>query len=106
MTRVLCSGGVSGVVRSVWLTILSVGFLLVLGTPHPSFAQAVYGSITGVIVDNSGGALPGVTVTITSVERKTVDSVVTDGNERFLKERLLPGDYEVKAEMTGFKTAL
>ena len=52
MTRVLFSGGVFGVMRSMWLAVLSVGFLLVLGTPHPSYAQAVYGSITGVIVDN------------------------------------------------------
>ncbi len=66
----------------------------------------MYGSITGVIVDNSGGALPGVTVTVTSVERKTVDSVVTNDTGRFVKERLLPGEYEVKAEMSGFKTAL
>ena len=106
MTRVLCGGGVFGVMRSIWLTVASVGFLLVLGSPHPSFAQAVYGSITGVIIDNSGGALPGVTVTVTSVERKTVDSVVTNDSGRFVKERLLPGEYEVKAEMTGFKTAL
>src|SRR5688572_16705100 len=105
MTRVLCSGGVFGVMRSIWPTIV-VGFLLALGTPHPSFAQAVYGSITGVIVDNSGGALPGVTVTVTSVERKTVDSVVTNDSGRFVKERLLPGEYEVKAEMAGFKTTV
>jgi hypothetical protein len=107
MTRVLCGGGEFGV-RSIWLTALSVsiGFLLTLGSPHPSYAQAVYGSITGVITDNSGGALPGVTVTVTSVERKTTDSVVTNDTGRFVKERLLPGEYEVKAEMSGFKTAL
>ena len=33
-------------------------------------AQAVYGSISGTIRDNSGGILPGVTVTVTSVERE------------------------------------
>src|SRR5262245_54963977 len=105
MTRVLCSGGVFGVGRSKWPAALA-GILLVLAIPSSSFAQAVYGSIAGVIVDNSGGALPGVTVTITSIERKAIDSVVTNDTGRFVKERLLPGEYEVKAEMAGFKTTL
>ena len=69
-------------------------------------AQAVYGSIAGTVTDNSGGVLPGVTVTITSLERKTVDSVVTNESGRYSKERLLPGTYEVKVELTGFKAAV
>jgi len=80
--------------------------LLSISTTSFSFAQAVYGSISGTVVDNSGGALPGVTVNVTSVDRKTVDTVTTDESGRFVKERLLPGPYEVKAEITGFKTAL
>ena len=58
----------------------AVGFclaLLCLGSN--THAQAVYGSIAGTVVDPSGGALPGVTVSITSVDRKTVDS---RGHER------------------------
>ena len=53
--------------------------LLALGSSAPpAFAQAVYGSVAGTILDTSGAALPGVTVTITSVDRKTVDTVVTN----------------------------
>jgi hypothetical protein len=69
-------------------------------------AQAVYGSIAGVISDSSGGIVPGATVTITSVERQTADSVVTNESGRYVKERLLPGVYEVKTELAGFKTAV
>ncbi len=69
-------------------------------------AQAVYGSIAGTVTDESAAVLPGVTVTITSVERKTVDTVVTNESGNFQKERLLPGNYEVKAELSGFKTAV
>jgi hypothetical protein len=67
------------------------------------FAQAVYGSIAGTVTDPSGGVLPGVTVTITSTDRKTVDSVVTNEAGQYVKERLLPGNYEVKVELAGFK---
>ena len=62
-------------------------------------AQAVYGGIHGAVTDTSGGALPGVTVTITSVERQTIDIVVTNESGLYVKERLIPGTYEVKAEL-------
>jgi hypothetical protein len=74
--------------------------------PAPVFAQAVYGSISGTVTDTSGGILPGVSVTITSLERRTSDTVVTNESGFFVKERLLPGTYEVKAELASFKTAV
>ena len=49
--------------------------------------------------------LPGVTVTVTSVERGTTDSVVTNDSGLYIKDRLLPGTYEVRAELQGFKGA-
>ena len=84
-------------------------FLVGLGAPFlspPALGQAVYGSIAGTVTDNSGAVLPGVAVTITSVQRKTVDTVVTDENGRYTRERLLPGAYEVRAELQGFKLAV
>jgi outer membrane receptor protein involved in Fe transport len=84
-----------------------VTFLTALASAPPSAsAQAVYGSISGTVSDSSGAVLPGVTVTITSVERKTVDTAVTNESGNFVRERLLPGVYEVKAELSGFKTAI
>ncbi len=69
-------------------------------------AQAVYGSISGTIKDNTGGVLPGVPVTITSVERKTTDEVLTNDSGFYMKDRLLPGVYEAKAGLSGFKQAV
>ena len=57
---------------------LAMTALAVVSAPVGAAAQAVYGSLSGSVADNSGGALPGVTVTITSVERNTVDTVVTN----------------------------
>ncbi|MDQ3348320.1 MAG: carboxypeptidase-like regulatory domain-containing protein, partial [Acidobacteriota bacterium] len=73
--------------------------------PHAA-AQAVSGSISGVVKDASGATVPGATVTITSLERKTVDTVVSNESGFYLKDRLLPGTYEVRAELAGFKTAV
>jgi hypothetical protein len=74
--------------------------------PASARAQAVYGSIAGTVKDPSGGILPGVTVTIVSLDRQTTDSVVTNESGVFSKERLLPGAYKVSAELGGFKSAV
>ena len=51
----------------------------------------------------AGTSIGGVTVTVTSVERKTVDTVITNDAGQYVKDRLLPGAYEVKVELQGFK---
>ena len=80
---------------------------LLIAAPVPeAAAQAVYGSIGGIVKDSSGAVLPGATVTVTSLERKTVDTVVSNELGLYVKDRLLPGTYEVKAELSGFKTAI
>jgi hypothetical protein len=84
-------------------TILCV---LVALLPATSGAQAVYGSIGGTVKDPTGAVLPGVAVTITSVARQTTDTVVTNESGLFVKERLLPGEYRVEAELSGFKAAV
>ncbi|MGA9767968.1 MAG: TonB-dependent receptor [Blastocatellia bacterium] len=69
-------------------------------------AQAVYGSISGTVTDPSGAVVSGATVTITSLDRQTSDTVTTNDSGLFVKERLLPGNYEVKIEAPGFKQKL
>src|SRR6187549_969166 len=51
-----------------------------LSLPASARAQAVYGSIAGKVEDSTGAALPGTNVTITSVERQTSDTVVTNSS--------------------------
>ncbi|PYQ16444.1 MAG: hypothetical protein DMF80_05045, partial [Acidobacteria bacterium] len=74
------------------------------GWPVPASAQAVYGSIAGTVTDSTGATLPGASVTVTSVERKTTDTVTANASGYYVKERLIPGSYEVKAELSGFKS--
>jgi hypothetical protein len=80
--------------------------VLLCTTAVPATAQAVYGSISGTITDNTGAVLPGVTVTIVSLDRKTSDDVVTNESGFYVKDRLLPGTYEVRAELPGFKQSV
>jgi outer membrane receptor protein involved in Fe transport len=69
-------------------------------------AQAVYGSVSGTVTDGSGSVVAGVTITITSVERKTVDTVTTNSDGYYQKDRLLPGSYTVRLEKQGFKVGI
>ncbi len=84
-----------------------LGLLLVLGAfAFDVRAQAVYGSISGTVTDPSGAVVPGANVTITDVDRKTTETVTTNESGLYVKERLLPGRYEVKVEAQGFKQKL
>jgi len=71
--------------------------VLLACTSGAAAAQTVYGSVSGIVRDSTGALLPGATVTITSVGRNTVDTVVTNESGVYLKERLLPGVYEIRA---------
>ncbi len=68
-------------------------------------AQAQNTALSGKVMDQAGGVIPGVTVTLTS--QTGVDrSEVTDGVGSFHFPQLAPGKYRVKAELAGFKTAV
>jgi carboxypeptidase family protein len=73
---------------------------LVLLLPAAAFAQA---AITGVVKDDSGAVLPGVTVEAASpvlIER--IRSVVSDETGQYRIVDLRPGTYSVTFSLTGF----
>src|SRR5262245_60391258 len=77
-----------------------------LASAPNAWGQAVYGSIAGTVSDSTGAAVPGASVVITSAERQTSDTVVTSATGYYSKDRLLPGRYDVKAELSGFKATV
>ncbi|MDQ3650013.1 MAG: TonB-dependent receptor [Acidobacteriota bacterium] len=92
--------------RSKFL-LLVLGLLLVaVSSVTKVQAQAVYGSISGVVADSTGAVVPGATVTIRSIERNTTDVIESNDSGLYVKERLLPGSYEVKVEKAGFKQSV
>ena len=81
-------------------------FLLALLVPTLT-AQEVTAGIVGVVVDGSGLAIPGATVSVRSVERNDVlRKITTDSQGEFVATLLPIGKYSVKAERDGFKTAV
>src|SRR5205085_11931928 len=70
----------------------------------PAQAQVLYGSIIGTVTDQSGGAVPNATVTITSKETAAARSETTGPDGRYLFGNVQPGTYDVKATSPGFRT--
>ncbi len=87
-------------------TALCLVFLLAAagGTELKAQSQASTGVIEGIVEDQTGAVLPGVTVTLRQTETGFERVVVTDDSGRF-RARLLPvGPYVVAAALEGFKT--
>ena len=77
--------------------------LLICAVAAPAAAQDFRGSITGRINDQSGGALPGVTVTATNVATNVPSPTTTNEEGQYTILYLQPGMYRVAAELSGFK---
>jgi hypothetical protein len=77
---------------------------LLLLLPFPAYAQEA--SIFGSVTDTTSGALPGVTVTATSLETGRVFSGISDERGEYRLRGLAPGRYKVQAELSGFATVV
>src|SRR5436309_710004 len=84
-----------------------VGLLLLAlaVTPTPTFAQAITGTISGSVTDETKAVLPGATIQVTNVETGATRTLITDERGRFRALNLSPGIYAVAAELQGFQTA-
>src|SRR3954468_13018951 len=83
---------------------LRVILVLSLAT-SAAFAQDTQtrGSIGGQVIDNNGGAIPGATVKVTG---PSIDRTVTANDAGiYAVENLPPGNYKVRVESAGFKSA-
>ena len=79
--------------------------VLLLG-PASVLGQLTTATISGTVKDSSGGVLPGVTVTIRNTETGVERTVVTGAEGRYHAPSLPVGNYEVIAELQGFRRAV
>lgn len=68
--------------------------------------QVPTGSISGTVTDSTGALVPNATVTITNKSTGIARPAVANTEGLYSAPSLLPGDYEVKVEMKGFKTTV
>ena len=90
-------GGLHAAEVALYVAALAIAVLI------PALATAQESSkIAGTVTNQSGAVLPGVNVTVKSVERATVRSTVTNASGEYVFASLVPGNYEVTAELSGF----
>ncbi len=85
------------------LTVLCLCVTL-LSMAAPTFAQEFRGRINGVVTDNTGAVLPGVTVSASSPALIQPQVQVTGGDGSFRFLALPPGVYTIDFELTGFNS--
>src|SRR5215469_1598730 len=78
---------------------------LAVSLTRAAHAQVITGEIVGNVRDESGGVLPGVTVTLASAELASGPaSTVTNGQGEYRFINLRPGGYTITMSIQGFAT--
>jgi hypothetical protein len=67
-------------------------------------AQVAGAEITGIVKDQAGAAVPGATVTVTNVATNRQYVVPSGGEGIYTAPSVVPGDYRVDVELSGFKS--
>jgi len=83
-----------------WLGLAGAALLLM---PAPSRAQAVKGTLLGMVTDSTGAGVPGATVTITEVQTGISRHATTNASGNYTFANLKDGVYRVEAELSGFR---
>jgi hypothetical protein len=83
---------------------VSLILLLLLGTVSAA-AQTQLGAIQGTIADQTGGVLPGVTVTATNLDTGIARTTTSNEVGVYRIQSLDPGRYRIVADLQGFRTA-
>ncbi|OLD21200.1 MAG: hypothetical protein AUJ01_02660 [Acidobacteria bacterium 13_1_40CM_3_65_5] len=74
-------------------TLVTAVCLFVLAWASPSRAQSTYGTLVGTVTDDTGAALPGVTVGVANVNTGVPRTIVSDGTGTYQAANLDAGRY-------------
>ena len=91
--------------RRLFFVLLAL-FSLLVALPLFAQSQATTGVIEGTVVDATGGAVPGVTVTVKNTATGYQVVLVTDSTGHFHAVLLPLGPYQLTASLQGFATVV
>ncbi len=79
---------------------------VLLATDSICAQQVITGSISGIVTDPTGAAIPGAAVTVTNEGTSVSRSATTDGEGFYAIEAMPSGEYTVRISKQGFKEAI
>src|SRR5437867_8998732 len=80
--------------------------VLVLANAANTAAQIATATLSGTVRDETGASLPGVSLTVRNVGTRVTRTTTTDSEGRYLVSALDPGEYEIRAELSNFRTVI
>jgi hypothetical protein len=86
------------------IAIVGVTVAALIGGAWTAGAQVISGTVEGRVKDAQGGVLPGVTITITNTDTRATSVATTTSDGLYRVPFLSPGTYDVRAELSGFRT--
>jgi len=91
--------------KRLFLVALVFAVVLVMGTAVMAQTTVSQGSIQGTVTDPSGAVVGGATITITHKSTGQVITTTSTNSGTFNSGGLIPGDYVLRVEAKGFRTA-
>ncbi len=86
--------------------IACAALLVALCLAATALAQTSFTRLSGTVKDSTGALVPGVTLTLTRIDTGAELQTFSNDQGAYVFGTILPGIYELKAEMEGFKTAV
>jgi outer membrane receptor protein involved in Fe transport len=84
---------------------LLLAVLVALLAGATAFGQSATATLSGVIRDTSGAVIPNAKISARNTNTGAARETTTDSEGRYSLTNLGPGQYEIRAERAGFKTA-
>jgi hypothetical protein len=76
--------------------------LLILNVVTPAFAQSTFGSVRGIVQDNTSAVVSDTQVVLHSIDENTERTVTADTSGNFIFENVKAGKYSLRAHHDGF----
>src|SRR5262245_39659026 len=89
--------------RPTGLAFVAVFAAALLALAGSAQAQVLYGSVVGTVADSTHAAVPGATVTIINVKNNLAREATTRSDGSYSFVNVIPGDYNVRVVLAGFK---
>src|SRR2546428_6009532 len=80
--------------------------LMIVVCALPATAQTATARIEGIVKDNTGGILPGATITATNVGTNATRVDVTNKKGAYTITALPLGNYRIEVDLSGFRSEL
>ena len=86
--------------------VLTLAVACILAIPTATLAQTERGTISGLVMDETKAAVPGVAIKVINAGTNIATNVVSSESGGFSAANLPPGTYRIEATLQGFRTSI